>query len=491
MNSIFQNNIDAIRKKWPDLAGNLEQYNSNEKMSYEHIELEKTRNGMLNFRVSRNSRKVYLHSNYDPFKEADRWIKTLNVKVADTIIILGAGVGYHLDRIVKEYPHKNKIIIEPDPSIFLLLLRNRDIVNIIESQNILFVIGDEIENIVKLVMGLRSSGQVDCIEFAELVSYDSLYGDWWIEFKKQYIKYLKIFNINVNTLFVFKKEWYENFCENIREIPESVFYDKYKDNFKGIPAIIVSAGPSLKKNIELLKGVYDKALIISCGSAINILESRGIKPHIMAGVDPGEDQYKIFGSVKSKDIYFLYTVPMYYKAVKSYKGPKLYYRTASSTYVKWFEEKVGINSLGTCSGASVSNSALDIARIWGCSPIILIGQDLGFTGMEVYADGAVLKDKWDKTIRDRATNSKKSDNILMKDINGNDIYTDQPMLSIKIYFEDYLKTTENVEVINCTEGGIPIDGVPNMNLSDAIDKYCKNEYDIEGLLGGVYENEIV
>lgn len=285
---------------------------------------------------------------------------------------------------------------------------------------------------------------------------------------------------------MFKKEWYQNFCMNIRHIPESVAYDKFKDSFKDIPAIIVSAGPSLIKNIELLHGLADKALIISCGSAINILENRGITPHVMAGVDPGEDQYKIFGSVKSREIFFLYTIPMYYKAVMSYEGPKIYYRMISNTYGKWFEDKVGIETTGTSSGSSISNIALDIARQWGCNPIMLIGQDLGFTNMEAYADGAVLKDKWEKTIKEGIEQQKKETYFLRKDIEGKDIYTDEAMMSIKVFFESYAKSKTNANILNCTEGGIPIEGIPNMSLSEATSLYCMRKIDIRQKLCKVY-----
>ncbi|MFZ5354269.1 MAG: 6-hydroxymethylpterin diphosphokinase MptE-like protein, partial [Bacillota bacterium] len=182
--------------------------------------------------------------------------------------------------------------------------------------------------------------------------------------------------------------------------------------------------------------------------------------------------------------------PMYYEAVRDYKGPKLYYRLATAEYAKWFEDKIGVSTIPTCSGASVSNVTVDIARTWGCNPIILIGQDLGFTGKEVYADGAVLKEQWDKDINERIDQNKKELYNILTDIYGQPIYTDQAMLSIKVYFEEYVKSAKDIHLLNCTEGGVPIDGVENRSLREVIKQYCIKDYNIDEMLRDIYNKEI-
>ncbi|MFZ5353320.1 MAG: motility associated factor glycosyltransferase family protein, partial [Bacillota bacterium] len=305
MESVLTKNINALRKNYPGLAETIEKMCLEaEDTASDYIIIEYTKTNQINFRIDYEDKSILLHSAYDPNKEAEKWIEKYDLKYKDSLAILGVGAGYHIEALVRKYPNKNKIIIEPNKELFIKLIKNSDVSDILKADNTLFIVSDNSEEIAKYFLGLRLGGQIDNIEFMELISYERLYRDWWQNFKQEFIKYTKLYQINLHTSVLFKKEWFLNFCENAKVFSESVTFDNYKDVFKDIPAIIVSAGPSLNKNIELLKNIKDKAIIISCGSAINILESRGIVPHVMAGIDPGKDQSKIFGSVKSQDIFF-------------------------------------------------------------------------------------------------------------------------------------------------------------------------------------------
>jgi hypothetical protein len=56
--------------------------------------------------------------------------------------------------------------------------------------------------------------------------------------------------------------WFRCYMSNIPHILKSSPIDNLYNSFKNKPAIIVSAGPSLNKNINLLKDYQDKAIII-------------------------------------------------------------------------------------------------------------------------------------------------------------------------------------------------------------------------------------
>jgi len=92
--------------------------------------------------------------------------------------------------------------------------------------------------------------------------------------------------------------------------------------FKGIPGILVSAGPSLEKNIHLLKGLEDKCVIMAAGTAVRIMEDFGLAPHFMVGIDAGAKEGEIHSNVKNKDIYFIYSNQVSTYSVDGYKGPK-------------------------------------------------------------------------------------------------------------------------------------------------------------------------
>lgn len=56
-----------------------------------------------------------------------------------------------------------------------------------------------------------------------------------------------------------------------------------------VPAIIVSAGPSLDKNIRMLKRAKGHAFLIGVDSALKALLREEIRPDIAISIDPGKN----------------------------------------------------------------------------------------------------------------------------------------------------------------------------------------------------------
>ena len=69
----------------------------------------------------------------------------------------------------------------------------------------------------------------------------------------------------------------QNSVDNLRHGGARTYVRSF-DGFAKIPAVIVGCGPSLDDNIEDIKRLEDKAVIISCGSALGPLLAAGIRP---------------------------------------------------------------------------------------------------------------------------------------------------------------------------------------------------------------------
>ncbi|WP_305857431.1 motility associated factor glycosyltransferase family protein [Balneatrix alpica] len=57
------------------------------------------------------------------------------------------------------------------------------------------------------------------------------------------------------------------------------------------PIFVVGNGPSLDTSIDIIKANHDKALIISCGTALKALHRYGVKPHLHAEVEQNRTSY--------------------------------------------------------------------------------------------------------------------------------------------------------------------------------------------------------
>ena len=114
-----------------------------------------------------------------------------------------------------------------------------------------------------------------------------------------YLKYsiedLRITNIECDFVFISVTL----FLEYIEEWTS--FYDMNKD----VPAIIVSAGPSLDKNLAEMINYKDKLkdyFIIAGNRTLKTLINNNIKPDLLVTVDPNEITHEMINSSNYNDI---------------------------------------------------------------------------------------------------------------------------------------------------------------------------------------------
>ena len=64
-------------------------------------------------------RGKYLASPYDPVKEAESFLRPYQFycKNKETIIVLGLGCGYHVLKLMQDFPHKKILVFEPDQAL--------------------------------------------------------------------------------------------------------------------------------------------------------------------------------------------------------------------------------------------------------------------------------------------------------------------------------------------------------------------------------------
>ena len=82
--------------------------------------------------------------------------------------------------------------------------------------------------------------------------------------------------------------------ENVPAILNSPGILGLKSQMADIPAAVVSAGPSLDKNIQLLKRGAEKFLIIAVSTALKPLLKTGVFPDFIVAIDPDETSVKGF-----------------------------------------------------------------------------------------------------------------------------------------------------------------------------------------------------
>ena len=142
---------------------------------------------------------------------------------------------------------------------------------------------------------------------------------------------------------------------------------------RNIPAIIVAAGPSLSKNIDLLRDAQRNFLIIASDTVYGMLLNHNIVPHFVVTVDPTELNLRHFPAERYGTESFLIFDPESRPEIVDKFTFSLTYMTDKHPFFNWLDQQTGGKGI-IRKGGMVSQTALQIAFFLGCSPVILVGR---------------------------------------------------------------------------------------------------------------------
>lgn len=484
MNTVFNKNIKILAIKNSKLALKLQNYIPDElpKLVQE--------NGKYNFLY----KDKYIHNRENPYGEAVEIFSMASNEPVAIHLIYGLGLGY-LFQVVSQNSRGTVILYEPDLNILWTALTLVDFSNDFIKNNIKIVdnLEDASEEIYKQsgttnrpqLLSLPSKREENTKEFDNIVSYlQNMIGSYSLD-----LKYTK------EKIYPSLKMLIENIPALMNEIPLA----KYKHSLAGKTGVIVSAGPSLDKNIEILKKYRDKFVLFTVGTAVKTLYKNGIKPDFLCIIETYDSSKQITG-LDLKDVYFI-TEPYSNPALRKFDFKQiLSHISANSPVNRFWAEIINENIEEYWSKGTVSYTALNSARLLGCNKIILVGQDLAYVEGQCYSKESAYKDlvckyndnskKWEITAKDfdafsnAISNSEDAEvrkqaaktrlealnNSLyfVKGINGDMIPTESVYAAFVKPLSDYSRHFTGVEYINTSLVGAQIDGFENISLEKAL-----------------------
>lgn len=217
-------------------------------------------------------------------------------------------------------------------------------------------------------------------------------------------------------------------------------------------AIIISTGPSLSKQIPLLKKVAPYATLICIDASMPILEKHAIKPDIVVSLERVEATSKFYKNTSKefhKGILFVIASLAHPTLISSIKDQSKIITVRPFNYTKYFDlDDYGY--IGT--GMSAANMAHDLAYYMGHKQCILIGQDLAFGDDGTsHSNGHIFGS-------DEVKN-KMSDLYVTRYGGIGEIRTTFVWNLFRGYFErDIANTSHKMVTFNATEGGAHIYG---------------------------------
>ncbi|EIB1716857.1 motility associated factor glycosyltransferase family protein, partial [Campylobacter jejuni] len=167
------------------------------------------------------------------------------------------------------------------------------------------------------------------------------------------------------------------FLQNIPSMLESIPFQRIlsqrKNKFDN--AIVVSAGPSLTKQLSLLKAYQDKAVIFCADGALSMLEKEGIVPDYVTNLDFTDLAMKFFQNKENKTSLNILSCATYPNIVRSLNAENCMIVLRN----KALYQRFNLNDFGYIdTGTHVSHFSYTLALALGFKNIIMIGQDLAF-----------------------------------------------------------------------------------------------------------------
>lgn len=457
------------------------------------VEFCTTGSGDLNIKREEKGQTFYYHSTQSVVEEAQKWFASLDLYNISTLFVYGVGLGYYY-QAAKEWLRASKahhlVFIEDDRDVIVHLFQTELGTELLQdNQSTLLLISlsqdEEPQDVEKRFFSLPYALLLGNIRLSALHLYSQIHEPYvfLLNLQLEYLKNVKIYQ--VMEYMRFGEAFFHNFYRNLLELPKAYLGDRLYDKFVGVPAIICGAGPSLDKNLPLLKELKDRALIFAGGSAMNAINTFGILPHFGVGVDPNLGQYVRLMMNQAYEIPFFYRNRVFPEALQSIHGTRLFILGAGGYPIsKWIEEQFGVSeSKHVSEGYNVTNLSLSLANALGCNPIILIGVDLAFTDRSAYASGVLPHPLYDMN---QSLQSKgMSDEVIYRpDIHGKPVPTLWKWGEESAWCSQFLKANPNQVIINSTEGGIGFDGIVNMSLAEASEKYLNKSFDFSAWVHG-------
>jgi hypothetical protein len=465
-------NLPALWATDPNLAEAVEAYE-------EPYPVEASKSGPPTVAVhTADGRNVYLHSRYQPADEARKLIDPVSVDRTMTFYVLGLGLGYHLENLFsRSGDGAIYCVFEPDLRMIRTALQYRDLSKIISSNRLYWfhrrekseLFGRLTPNTALVSIGTETIHHAPSMQLHE--SFFRQIEIWIGEFAA-------FCRTSMNTLVLNSRKTAQNIAANVGWYAATPDLGRYYDKYRGRPAVIVSAGPSLRKNKHLLPGIKNNAVVIAVQTTLQPLLEIGVEPHFVTSLDYHEICTRFFEKLPRKLRTELIAEAKATSAIfDMMTGPVT---VAGSEFAEGLLREMNLNKSVMTSGATVAHLAFYLAELLGCDPIIFVGQDLGFGDGLCYAPGTSYEDVWRPELSRFCTvEMKQWEQIIRErpilrqipDYQGRPMYTEERLFAYLLQFErDFAKSRSRI--IDATEGGAAKRGATAMPLADAIAKFC-------------------
>ena len=468
-------NLAALWAVDPELAAELEALHPTGGYA---VERSKSGAPTLALSPSGAARPIYLHSRHQPVEEARRLVESVGVDTVFAFYVHGFGLGYHVEQLFDcANTEALLFVFEPDLRLLWTAFEHRDLSRLIDSRRVTFFTKPEKSD---LFVRLTPHAALISIGAQSLTHPASMQvaGAFHQQMQTWLGEFASFSRTSMNTLVLNSRRTAENIARNVGWYLAAPSLSRLENRHKGEPAVIVSAGPSLRKNIHLLEGLQDRAVLIAVQTTLKPLLEKGVRPHFVTSLDYHEICTRFFENLPQDLETELVAEPKASSAIFALNPGPL--SLLGNDFADSLLREMKLPKARLPSGATVAHLAYYLAEQLGCDPIVFVGQDLGFSDGLCYAPGTSYDDVWRPELSRFCTVEMKQweqiarERFILRripDHQGRPMYTEERLFSYLQQFErDFARSA--ARIIDATEGGAAKRGATPIKLGDVIRQYC-------------------
>lgn len=494
---VFEQNRAALRRRNPALVAALDAAGD------EGVELVTGPRGDVVVR----DRGVLLGSAYDPRRDGERLAAQMSESPADVLIAVGFGLGEQLEAYCA---HGGATLVVYEPSLARLkaALSRISLVNLLNTRRDVHFVAD-LDQLTTVVNGRYVPGL--CLRVFPHPAVLRLDPSAVAAAVERVRRVKEAADTRISTSVGQLVPWAWIVADNGRRIAESADLGQLAGALRDKPAVIAAAGPSLDKQLPLLREWRDRVVVIAIGQTLKALRESGIEPDLVHILESKDVSHQLTGAGDTRDLCVALT-PDAHSAIFDVPVRALFTATTGGSPMGgWITKATGGTHL-TMGGGTVAQGAVGLAVLLGCNPILLIGQDLAFTDGRMYAKGsaydfvrvelaedgtcsisemnrkaALLKNEHRSPERDRVD---KGQVVWVEGWNpGERVPT---WRAYAAFIEQYREIgvglgRRGYRLVNCTEGGARIPMVEHRPFREALDESAGAAVDARSLLVASYD----
>ena len=465
--SVWDANMKELRLQQPQLALELEQWAEANGHSFEHEETVTPKGSW----ISGLTEEPFFQPPEIPVKP---WRKGEENKIS-VLFVYGIGVAPWLFRMIRLMPASTLAVVVLEPNIALLayLLHTTSLYMALpQGCRVSFIVDSKVASIEEALM----------VNIMQLGTYVASLAQVWIHpgeaeaFQADLAKMQQALRERIITKLQELGNSAEDTLLGLRQIALGAPWmllapslSSITQAYRGRPFVWVASGPSLDKNVHLLKENADRAVIICADTAVRKLLGMGIVPHIAVSLERGIEVYRYLQKIwiqypeEARNILLISQAVCVPEVAGKWPGAKIVVGKREIPVDKWIIGEI-LQGETVLSGLSVAHMGICIAAYMGASSLAIIGQDLAF--------GEERRSHADATVTAETAKAEQSGSlrILKRDFEvpgalGDTVFTHEIWFLFLRVLERFIPML-GIPIFDCTEGGALIQGTTVTSLKE-------------------------